>query len=737
MSTWATPSASREEGGCATTQLTQNTQDEFIADECTQMECSPGDGCEPPKEEEPWGKLIPMNGSDQMEKLIPLLPREEGKGRMLNEHILGRSAACDIVVGEKRVSSQHCRIFCQRQNGPFSDSLKVFIEDVSSNGTWINGLNGVHLSCKAGKQRRRILNSGDEVCLLNPKARRKQQAAANGASEGACCTIFTFIASNLTRARSSSTKKGSIFSMKGKGPGLGSATGSFVVETGSVEDRYDVHEVLGHGTSGEVRRAHNKLSGKEVAIKVIEARKFALTPGLSAAELAQEAIVLRGLEHPGIIQLGEVIQGPDHIYIVMELVHGGDLFDRIIDKGRYNEPDAAALFTRVLEAVEYLHSRDVVHRDLKPENILLVSPDDDVDVKISDFGLAKRANKEGLKTFCGTPQYFAPEVLKRRNTVMGMGRYGKEADMWSLGVILYILLSGTHPFHESSLYEQIRQALFSFAGPEWSAVSEAAKDLVTKLLMANPRDRLTASQALQHPFCSGKASLSQGAATATASGSASAVIPPNGVHDGKLGAHYVQLEMTSAAAVRRSSAPAFEEGGGDVMDTSQQAMAVPQVPAVKTAGTDIMIDDITEYSSEEETSATAPPAPEPAVPAKPKGKAKAAARATAGRAAGGSAKKGKRKGKGKTVSKSGREPADTSPFVRSRTSKAFDLSCLAPHGLLTLTPDSVDAPASNGGPIPAAKKAQDNTEADDERWNGKRKGIDSSEGCPPPAPSGG
>ncbi|CAM9938226.1 unnamed protein product, partial [Hapterophycus canaliculatus] len=201
-----------------------------------------------------------------------------------------------------------------------------------------------------------------------------------------------------------------------------------------VEDFYDVREMIGHGTSGEVRRAINRTTGKQVAVKVIETRKFALTPGLTPKELVQEAEMLKRVDHEYIIKLEDIFQArKGAVYLVMDLVGGGDLFDRIVKKGVYAEDLAQELLFRVLTAVDYLHSQDIVHRDLKPENILLVGRDNDVDVKITDFGLAKRANKEGLKTFCGTPQYFAPEVLKRRNTVLGVGRYGKEADMWSVG----------------------------------------------------------------------------------------------------------------------------------------------------------------------------------------------------------------------------------------------------------------------------------------------------------------
>ena len=151
---------------------------------------------------------------------------------------------------------------------------------------------------------------------------------------------------------------------------------------------------------------------------------------------------MRGLVHPNIIRIKDTFETDHVIFIVMELVRGGDLFDRIVEKGKYGEEAARIVMQKLLSAVQYLHENNIIHRDLKPENVLLVSPHNDTDVKLTDFGLAKKASQEGLKTFCGTPQYFAPEVLKRKKSVSGSGRYGTSADMWSLGVVLYILLSG-------------------------------------------------------------------------------------------------------------------------------------------------------------------------------------------------------------------------------------------------------------------------------------------------------
>ena len=155
---------------------------------------------------------------------------------------------------------------------------------------------------------------------------------------------------------------------------------------------------------------------------------------------------------------------------------------------------------KILSAVSYLHRNSIIHRDLKPENILLVSSSDDTEIKLTDFGLAKKADHDGLKTFCGTPQYFAPEVLRRKGTVNGEGRYGTAADMWSLGVVLYILLTGTFPFDEDHLFDQIKTASYSLDGMEWKHISDAAKDLVQRMLKLNVKQRISVDEAMRHPW---------------------------------------------------------------------------------------------------------------------------------------------------------------------------------------------------------------------------------------------
>lgn len=272
-----------------------------------------------------------------------------------------------------------------------------------------------------------------------------------------------------------------------------------------IQQDYDIRNVLGQGTVGEVRRAIHRTTGHERAVKIIAASRHKAQQQADVVQV--EAKMLQELDHPYIVQLFDVyVAPPTALYLVMELVPGGDLFDRIVQKGHYRECEARQLTRRLFNAVYYLHNvKNVVHRDLKPENILLQSTTSDIDIKLTDFGLAKLDCGEGLKTFCGTPAYFAPEVWKRRNTITGHGRYGKPADLWSLGVILYVLLTGTPPFDDMD-------TLVGGGGGGGSinnnrngldfdqCISESARDLVRKLLQRDPRQRWTIAQACEHPW---------------------------------------------------------------------------------------------------------------------------------------------------------------------------------------------------------------------------------------------
>lgn len=268
-----------------------------------------------------------------------------------------------------------------------------------------------------------------------------------------------------------------------------------------IQKYYDIKEKLGTGSFAVVKRAVRKSDGHQFAIKVIKKSK------LNAEELAvvhDEVEIMHKVNHPNCVQLFEMFETSKKMYMVLELLTGGELFDRIVKKGSYSEKEASEVIKSVTSALQYLHDNGIVHRDLKPENLIYLSSAEDSAIKITDFGLAKYRNGTvsgggDMTTACGTPGYVAPEVLKNEP-------YGKAVDLWSLGVILYILLCGFPPFyHESTaaLYKQIKKGEFDFPAPYWTNISASAKDLVRRLLTVDPAQRATAAQVLAHPWIAG------------------------------------------------------------------------------------------------------------------------------------------------------------------------------------------------------------------------------------------
>ncbi|KAH9286560.1 Calcium/calmodulin-dependent protein kinase type 1 [Echinococcus granulosus] len=277
-------------------------------------------------------------------------------------------------------------------------------------------------------------------------------------------------------------------------------------------DRYCMKELLGTGAFSEVRLAEDKLNpGTFCAIKCIRKRSHQKQSEEDApneddfksreASLKNEISVLRRLSHPNIVQLIDAFEDEDSYYLIMELVTGGELFDRIVDKGSFTEKDASDLIRQVLLATEYMHSREVVHRDLKPENLLFYSPLPTSKIMISDFGLSRIDENEGpLSAACGTPGYVAPEVLSAQSGKKG---YGKEVDCWAIGVITYILLCGYPPFYDESdqeLFRQIQKARYEFDSPYWDEISDSAKSFIRSLLQKDPSRRASCAEALAHPW---------------------------------------------------------------------------------------------------------------------------------------------------------------------------------------------------------------------------------------------
>ncbi|XP_014022228.1 calcium/calmodulin-dependent protein kinase type 1 [Oncorhynchus tshawytscha] len=281
---------------------------------------------------------------------------------------------------------------------------------------------------------------------------------------------------------------------------LGDDGHSWKKKTSDVKENFDFKEILGTGAFSEVVLAEEKRTQKLVAIKCIP--KKALEGKENSIE--NEIAVLHKLKHANIVSLEDIFESKSHLYLVMQLVSGGELFDRIVEKGFYTEKDASKLIQQILDAVKYLHDMGIVHRDLKPENLLYYSMEEDSKIMISDFGLSKiEGSGSVMSTACGTPGYVAPEVLAQKP-------YSKAVDCWSIGVIAYILLCGYPPFYDENdakLFEQILKAEYEFDSPYWDDISDSAKDFIVHLMEKDPRIRYTCDQALQHPWIAGDTAL--------------------------------------------------------------------------------------------------------------------------------------------------------------------------------------------------------------------------------------
>jgi len=269
----------------------------------------------------------------------------------------------------------------------------------------------------------------------------------------------------------------------------------------SIDQVYEVGAELGRGRFSVVKQATHLKEGVGYAVKEVENDSLDDEENLEALET--EIQILRKLRHPHIVNLKEVVMTDKYTYIIMELLSGGELFNRIVDRGSFPEEEAKALFSQILLSMQYLHNMNIVHRDVKPENILYVAPGSN-DIKLIDFGYAGIWKPEKpLTGLCGTPDYVAPEVLSWYDDDESGTPYGKGSDMWSMGVLLYVILSGCSPFNadeEDALLKLVAEAKYEFYEKEWADISKEAKDLIEKLLVVDPAQRLTMDGALKHPW---------------------------------------------------------------------------------------------------------------------------------------------------------------------------------------------------------------------------------------------
>jgi len=398
-----------------------------------------------------WGQLYPHCGT------FPRLPLRTDAFR------LGRAKSCDYVIRQSDMGSEKWWTAISKcQCEIIKDKGGVFLRDKSSNGTWVNGY-------KVGKDKMYPLEHNAEISFA-----------------GANKKVYVFMSSEP----------------------------SSDVFPSELTSKYTVSKVLGKGACGEVRLGFRIPDLHRVAIKIVCKKTTTTTfnGGVNSTSVLNEVRILQSVSHPCIINLEDVIDTPNFLFIVLELAEGGELFDKIIEKTKLNENEAKLHFFQIASAISYLHSKKICHRDLKPENVLLCTTDETQPiVKITDMGLSKLVHLETrLKTFCGTPQYIAPEVVSSAG--LPDSSYNVKVDCWSLGVILYILLSGTPPFSEDrtcglNLRAQILQANFQFYPSLFDSISAPAKDLIRKLLRTNPEERLSAEEILRHPWLQDQAMM--------------------------------------------------------------------------------------------------------------------------------------------------------------------------------------------------------------------------------------
>ncbi|KER22734.1 hypothetical protein T265_09218 [Opisthorchis viverrini] len=386
-----------------------------------------------------WGRLFPL------QKKLPFIELKD------ETYTFGRGEDCSFTFCSSMFDDPNqLATFSKHHFKETSYQGKLmFIQDLSSNGTFVNGT-------KIGRGKKQPLNNNDEISLSLKHLK---------------CFIFC-----------DSNSEENLFPPE-------------------VTSRYTISKLLGRGACGEVRLVFERGSCEKRAMKIVQKKTFSITAKLGNGVLSRiksEVDILMKLAHPCIIYIYDVIDTDEALYMILELVEGGELFDRIVQLGQLSEQDAKFLFLQMAIAVGYLHEHGITHRDLKPENILLTNNQNRCLIKVTDFGLSKLVDGNTmLRTFCGTPTYLAPEVLR----TAGSGTYTSAIDVWSLGVILLV---GYPPFTEErkdhDLQTQIVQGLYDFPDIYWKAISEEAKDLVRKMLTVEPSERLTIQDVIQHAW---------------------------------------------------------------------------------------------------------------------------------------------------------------------------------------------------------------------------------------------
>jgi serine/threonine protein kinase len=323
-----------------------------------------------------------------------------------------------------------------------------------------------------------------------------------------CAALYNQIATMGNNLAKSKSKRETLRALSRR---VSRNTASHLRSDATVREAYKIGRTLGTGGFSVVKLATERESGDIWACKIMTLPAPGKNTGdgeSTREDILKEIEILMSLSHPNIIFLKEYFEEPGRVYVIMEYLGGGELLDALLNKEKgadgldahYSESDARLIFKQLISGVKYLHDIGIVHRDLKLENLLLATKGDVKTIKIADFGLAKKYGHSQLSTICGTPQYVAPEVIRGGSTPY---TYGTECDLWSCGIILFILLAGYPPFYDDSeprLFRKIRAGKYNMQDPVWDLISDEAKDLIAKLLEVEPEKRLNVNQVLEHAW---------------------------------------------------------------------------------------------------------------------------------------------------------------------------------------------------------------------------------------------
>ncbi|XP_041792576.1 serine/threonine-protein kinase Chk2 [Chelmon rostratus] len=389
-------------------------------------------------EAQPWGRLLPMARGFRSHDCVE------------DQYLFGRDSKCNYVLDDPdHRGSKKFRIYSKKHFRIYREGSEVFVEDFSNNGTFVDG---------------KLVGKGKKFLLVNNAVLALSEQRNK---------VFVFI--DLMSDDQSTLPK-------------------------ELQEKYQLTRRIGTGVCGEVKLAFERSTWRKFAVKIINKKNFQ-SEGTATRNAKTEIEILQRVDHPCLIRTEDFYQTEDSYYIVLELMEGGELFQRVKSQKQLAESVAKLYFYQMLRAVQYLHTNGIIHRDLKPENILLSSQDDVCLIKVTDFNQSRILEEAMLmRTLCGTPSYLAPEVFTHAFTT----GYSLAVDAWSLGVLLFVCLGGYPPFHESfghqSITDQIICGEFTMVPSKWKCISDQAKDVVRKLLVVDPSKRMTIEEALQHPW---------------------------------------------------------------------------------------------------------------------------------------------------------------------------------------------------------------------------------------------